>query len=99
VFLVYVYGVYLAISLAVTIWAAGTLHKDGRVFLVHAFHGNTELADSINRLLVVGFYLINLSYVTLALRTSDAAVTPLGAIDGAATRSEPSWWRSASCIC
>ena len=79
--IVYVYAVYLAVSLAVTIWVAGTLHKNGRVFLVSAFHGNTELADSINHLLVVGFYLINLGYVTLALRTSSAADTPRQAIE------------------
>jgi len=80
-FIVYVYVLYLAISLAVTVWVAGTLHKNGRIFLVHAFQGNTELADSINHLLVVGFYLINLGYVTLALRTSYAADTPRQAIE------------------
>jgi hypothetical protein len=64
------YASYLLISLAVTIWVARTLHKNGRVFLVDAFHGNAELADSVNHLLVVGFYLINIGYVTLALRTS-----------------------------
>jgi hypothetical protein len=80
-FIVYVYFLYLAISLAVTIWVAGTHHKNGRIFLVHAFQGNTELADSINHLLVVGFYLINLGYVTLALRTSYAADTPRQAIE------------------
>lgn len=80
-FIVYVYIVYLALSLAVTVWVARTLHKNGRVFLGHAFQGNTELADSINHLLVVGFYLINLGYVTLALRTSYAADTPRQAIE------------------
>jgi len=80
-FIVYVYVLYLAISLAVTVWVAGTLHKNGRIFLVHAFQGNTELADSINHLLVVGFYLINLGYVTLALRNSYAADTPRQAIE------------------
>jgi hypothetical protein len=63
------YVIYLLMSLAVTVWVARTLHKNGRVFLVDAFHGNTELADSVNHLLVVGFYLINIGYVTLALRT------------------------------
>ena len=63
------YVSYLLISLAVTVWVARTLHKNGRVFLVDAFHGNAELADSVNHLLVVGFYLINIGYVTLALRT------------------------------
>jgi hypothetical protein len=30
---------------------------------VDAFHGNETLTDSVNHLLVVGFYLINLGYV------------------------------------
>src|ERR1700730_13376432 len=63
------YVSYLLISLVATIWVARTLHKNGRVFLVDAFHGNAELADSVNHLLVVGFYLVNIGYVTLALRT------------------------------
>ena len=62
------YCVYLAISIAVTIWVARTLHKNGRVFLVDAFHGNKELADSVNHLLVVGFYLMNIGFVCMALK-------------------------------
>lgn len=63
------YFSYLAISIAVTIWVARTLHRGGRVFLIDAFHGNTQLADSVNQLLVVGFYLINTGYIALALKT------------------------------
>jgi len=62
------YLVYLAISIALTVWVAHTLHKNGRIFLVDVFHGNDALADSVNHLLVVGFYLINLGYVSLALK-------------------------------
>ena len=62
------YLVYLAISIALTVWVAHTLHKNGRVFLVDVFHGDEQLADSVNHLLVVGFYLINLGYVSLALK-------------------------------
>ena len=57
------YFSYLAISVAVTVWVARTLHKSGRVFLLDAFHGNAELADSVNHLLVVGFYLVNVGYI------------------------------------
>jgi hypothetical protein len=32
-----------------------TLQVSGCTFLIDAFHGNAELADSVNRLLVVGF--------------------------------------------
>src|SRR5678809_660630 len=62
------YLIYLAISIALTIWVAKTLHKNGRIFLVDVFHGNEALADSVNHLLVVGFYLINFGYVSLALK-------------------------------
>jgi len=68
-FIVYSYFVYLAVSLTVTVWVARTLHLRGRVFLVDAFHGQQELADSVNHLLVVGFYLINVGYVAYALKT------------------------------
>jgi hypothetical protein len=80
-YIVFSYLTYLAISLGVTIWVAGTLHKNGRVFLVNAFQGNTELADSINHLLVVGFYLVNLGYMALALRTYATVDTPRQVIE------------------
>jgi hypothetical protein len=64
----YAYLIYLGISIGLTIWVARTLHKNGRVFLVDVFHGNEALADSVNHLLVVGFYLINFGYVSLALK-------------------------------
>jgi hypothetical protein len=80
-YIVFCYAVYLAISLATTIWVAQTLQANGRSFLVDAFHGNRELADSVNRLLVVGFYLINIGYVTLELRTYSDAATLRAAIE------------------
>lgn len=69
-YIVWSYVAYLVISLAVTVWVAQTLHKNGRVFLIEAFHSNTEVADSVNHLLLVGFYLINIGYVTLTLKTA-----------------------------
>jgi hypothetical protein len=59
---------YLAISIAVTIWVARTLNHNGRQFLVRGFDGVEEVADSVNHLLVVGFYLVNIGYELLALR-------------------------------
>ena len=68
-FIVVSYCIYLAVTMAVTICTARTLHTNGRVFLIDAFHGNQALADSVNHLLVVGFYLINVGYVALAMQT------------------------------
>ncbi|MGA2910070.1 MAG: hypothetical protein ABSE36_20450 [Terracidiphilus sp.] len=75
------YFCYLAVSLTVTIWVARTLHRSGRVFLIDAFHGNTQLADSVNQLLVVGFYLVNAGYIALALKTVDPLSTYREAIE------------------
>lgn len=66
--LVYTYTIYLSLSIGLTVWVARTLFKHGRIFLVDAFTGNEALADSVNHLLIVGFYLINIGYVSLALR-------------------------------
>lgn len=65
------YLAYLALSIILTVWVGHTLHKNGRPFLVHAFDGNALLADSINNLLLVGFYLVNFGFVSLALKTGD----------------------------
>ena len=66
--IVWTYLIYLAVSIGITVGVARTLHKNGRLFLVDAFHGNELLGDSVNHLLVVGFYLINIGYVTLRLK-------------------------------
>jgi len=62
------YAVYLIVSILLTVFVARTLFKNGRIFLVDIFHGNQPLADSVNKLLLVGFYLVNIGYISLALK-------------------------------
>jgi len=70
VYIVQTYAAYLLISIALTVWVARALHKNGRVFLIESFGGQATLADSVNQLLVVGFYLINIGFVVFALKES-----------------------------
>ena len=79
--IVITYLVYLVISISLTIWVAQTLFKNGRLFLVDVFHGNESLADSVNHLLIVGFYLINLGYLSLMLRIGDMVETTQASIE------------------
>jgi len=65
------YVVYLLIAIPLTVWVATTLSRNGRVFLEDVFAGSEGLATAVNRLLVVGFYLLNLGFVSLYLRISD----------------------------
>lgn len=70
-----VYLVYVAASLALTIWLARTLFRNGEVFLEEVFADNPRMAASVNHLLVVGFYLLNLGYAFVTLKADHGVVT------------------------
>jgi hypothetical protein len=61
------YILYLMIAIGMTIWVAWTLSTNGKIYLVRCFGHDDELATSVNHLLVVGFYLVNLGFIALAL--------------------------------
>lgn len=75
------YSLYVTMSIALTVWVANTLFKNGRIFLVDIFHGNEPLADSVNRLLVVGFYLINVGYAVFTLKILGEVLTVQAVIE------------------
>ena len=62
------YLLYLVISITLTAWVARTLFRNGRIFLVGCFLGKEDLADSVNHLLVVGFYVVNAGFIALYLK-------------------------------
>ncbi len=85
-YIVSAYIIYLLISVVLTVWVARTLSQNGLVFLVDSFAGNRELGVSVNHLLVVGFYLINLGYVLLALQTPARPASVQGVIELLSTK-------------
>lgn len=66
----YAYLLYIIISVIITVLVSRTLSKNGEVYLIDGFNGNHALAKSVNHLLVVGFYLLNLGFVLLRMQTS-----------------------------
>jgi hypothetical protein len=62
--------IYLLISIGLTVGVGWALARSGRVFLLDVYRGNADLAEAVNRLLVVGFYLVNLGFVTLTMQGS-----------------------------
>ncbi|MER6154977.1 hypothetical protein ABT147_05455 [Streptomyces sp. NPDC001868] len=70
------YVVYLLVGVGLTVWVARTLSRNGRIFLSDVLRGNEQLADAVNHLLVVGFYLVNLGFVALYLNSDDAITSP-----------------------
>ena len=79
--MVWTYLAYLAVSISLTIWVAKTLQTNGLTFLVDAFHGHEKLAGSANHLLGVGFYLVNIGVVSLALQFGGKADSVQQAIE------------------
>ncbi|MEM7375628.1 MAG: hypothetical protein AAF587_43955 [Bacteroidota bacterium] len=61
------YLLYINISIALTIGVGWILFRNGRAFLLDIFPNNETLADSINRLLLTGFYLLNIGYISLTM--------------------------------
>jgi len=84
--LVTVYGVYASASVGLTVWLARTLSKNGEVFLDDVFVDNPRMAPAVNRLLVVGFYLLNLGYAFVTLKAGADALTPVQAMETLAAK-------------
>jgi len=79
------YLVYLLLSVLLTIWAGQTLHRNGRRFLIDVLRDDS-LADSVNHLLLVGFYLVNLGGAALLINTGDNPQTSADMVQTLATR-------------
>ncbi|NEB75129.1 hypothetical protein G3I40_07785 [Streptomyces sp. SID14478] len=80
------YVVYLVVSLGLTIWVARTLSRNGRVFLSDVLQGNEKVADAVNHLLVVGFYLVNLGFVALYLSGDETIGTARQVFEALSTK-------------
>lgn len=65
------YLLYIAISLAMTFWVGRTLNKNGHVFLMENYKDNEVLAKAINSMLLVGFYMINIGFISYTLKIQD----------------------------
>ncbi|MFI9600475.1 MULTISPECIES: hypothetical protein [Streptomyces] len=80
------YVIYLLVSIALTVWVARTLSGNGRIFLADVLHGDDRLADAVNHLLVVGFYLVNLGFVALYLSGDQAIDDTRGIFEALSTK-------------
>jgi hypothetical protein len=80
------YAVYIILSLAITVWVGTTLFRNGRVFLREAFQGNKEVAESVNQLLLMAFYLINIGFIALFLRFGSKPTDWVQAVEYVSTK-------------
>jgi hypothetical protein len=67
-YVILIYVIYAAVAVGLTAWLARTLSSNGAVFLEDVFKERPQLARAVNRLLVTGFYMLNLGYAFYILR-------------------------------
>lgn len=84
--LVWVYSAYLIVCLVVTVWVGRTLQRNAPVFLQDGTEDGKEFADSLVHLLTVGFYLINVGAISLALKYGDPVNDLTGAVELLSTK-------------
>ena len=98
-----VYLAYAVVTLALTLWVGHTLQRHGQAFLRDVLPTG-ELAAAVTKFLVVGFYLLNLGYMAIAMKTYDEVTGPVDAVERSPPRSassrSPWWWCTwAPCCC
>ena len=62
------YSIYIVLTTILIIYVANYLFRNGKSFLLSAFKGNETVANSINNLLKMGFYLVNIGYALVSIR-------------------------------
>ncbi|GAB4191818.1 MAG: hypothetical protein Tsb002_20970 [Wenzhouxiangellaceae bacterium] len=80
------YLIYLLISIIITVWVGRSLSVKGEAFLAEGIGNNTSLARSINQLHVVGFYLVNLGFISIVLRYGQKPVDVQTAMEFLSTK-------------
>ncbi len=65
--LILIYVIYGTVAVSLVVWLARTLFANGTVFLEDVFTDKPKMAQAVNRLLVIGFYMLNLGYALLLL--------------------------------
>lgn len=80
-YLLITYFVYIIVTLLLTLWVGRTLFVNGKVFLKEIFKNDELLVNSVNKLLLIGFYLINFGYVLFNLRERKGISTSVESIE------------------
>jgi hypothetical protein len=63
------YLLYIAITYIITVHVGLVFYRNGKVFILNLLHGDERLTHFINRVLLVGYYLLNLGYVAISIQS------------------------------
>ena len=72
------YILYFLITYFITVHTGLSFYRNGRIYILTLLEGNEALTSYINRLLLIGYYLLNLGYVALSVNEWDEIYTITG---------------------
>jgi len=75
------YGIYAVVSCSVTVWVARTLRLHVPRFFTSGDEHDNELTESMTRLIIMGFYLVNFGAISLALKSDSRILGRLDAME------------------
>lgn len=62
------YIIYLFVTYIITVSVGKIFYKNGRHYILSIVHNDEQLTNFINKILLAGYYLLNLGYATIMLR-------------------------------
>jgi hypothetical protein len=62
------YILYLLLTYIITVQVGLIFYRNGRLYILRLLHGDERLTDFINKILLTGYYLLNLGYAALMLQ-------------------------------
>jgi hypothetical protein len=75
------YIIYLVITVGITVKVGGKLHKHGYWFILDLFANNQAITTSVNKLLLIGYYLLNIGYVAITINNWQSIATPVQLVE------------------
>jgi hypothetical protein len=63
------YLLYLVITYFITVHVGLIFYRNGRLYILRLLQDDEKLTDFINRILLTGYYLLNLGYAALMIRS------------------------------
>lgn len=69
------YIIYLIITYLVTVHVGMIFYRNGRLYILNLFLGDEAITNSINKILLTGYYLLNLGYAAVMISFWDRVDT------------------------
>ena len=63
------YMIYIAAMIFIIVYVGRYFYRNGRIFILSLLKGNVPLTDYINKLLLVAYYLFNIGYAFIQLKS------------------------------